>query len=274
MAYIQCKLASEVLGTSVPVQLYYPTDLPAAVGNTVKGVLTLLHGYGGDCDCWFHMTAACRYAADNGLVLVAPSVSNSFYTDMVHGGAYYTFITQELPKLLGDIFKLPTEREHNYIAGLSMGGYGALLLALSQPQRYAACASFSGCLDVQELPRVVHSTTPQMYETAKAVMGESLQIAPQYDLFALAQKAAQLPAQQRPRIMCTCGDDDFLLEQNQRFVQHARKVGLPLEYTRWPGNHEWKFWDRSLSKAIGFFLQSDYYNAKLADWNSQEVRYE
>ena len=123
MAYIDCKLKSQILGTTVGVKLYFPTDLPADVGYTVKGVLTLLHGYTNSGDDWMQMTAAPRYAADNGLVLVMPDCGNSFYQNMMHGGAYKTFVTEELPMLLGRMFKLPARREQNFIAGLSMGGY-------------------------------------------------------------------------------------------------------------------------------------------------------
>ncbi|MEI3013566.1 MAG: alpha/beta hydrolase-fold protein [Ruthenibacterium lactatiformans] len=131
MAYIDCKLKSQILGTTVGVKLYFPTDLPADVGYTVKGVLTLLHGYTNSGDDWMQMTAAPRYAADNGLVLIMPDCGNSFYQNMMHGGAYKTFVTEELPMLLGRMFKLPARREQNFIAGLSMGGYGALFLGLS-----------------------------------------------------------------------------------------------------------------------------------------------
>ena len=148
MAYIDCKLKSQILGTTVGVKLYFPTDLPADVGYTVKGVLTLLHGYTNSGDDWMQMTAAPRYAADNGLVLVMPDCGNSFYQNMMHGGAYKTFVTEELPMLLGRMFKLPARREQNFIAGLSMGGYGALFLGLSRPDLYAGCASFSGAVDL------------------------------------------------------------------------------------------------------------------------------
>lgn len=148
MAYIDCKLKSQILGTTVGVKLYFPTDLPADVGCTVKGVLTLLHGYTNSGDDWMQMTAAPRYAADNGLVLVMPDCGNSFYQNMMHGGAYKTFVTEELPMLLGRMFKLPARREQNFIAGLSMGGYGALFLGLSRPDLYAGCASFSGAVDL------------------------------------------------------------------------------------------------------------------------------
>ena len=79
MAYIECKLKSQRLLTTVGVKIYLPCDLPVEVGNKVKGVFTLLHGFTNSGDDWMQMTAAPRYAADNGLALVAPDCGNSFY---------------------------------------------------------------------------------------------------------------------------------------------------------------------------------------------------
>lgn len=115
------KLKSQALASTTTVRLYYPCDLPAEVGNEVKGVITLLHGYTNDGDDWVNMSAALRYAADNGLALIIPDAANSFYMDMAAGPAYYTWLTQEMPALLNKMVKLPQEREKNAICGLSMG---------------------------------------------------------------------------------------------------------------------------------------------------------
>ena len=128
MAYVTCKLRSAELDRNVEIKLYFPCDLPVYVGAEMKGTLTLLHGYGNSGDDWTQMTAAARYAADNGLVLICPSCQNSFYQDTFRS-AWKTFVTEEMPLLLSRMFHFPREREKNFIAGLSMGGYGALYLA-------------------------------------------------------------------------------------------------------------------------------------------------
>ena len=101
-----------------------------------------------DGDDWVHFPAAIRYAADNGLVLVIPDAGNSFYNDMAWGQAWHTWLTEEMPALLRQMVRLPEEREKNFIAGMSMGGYGALRIGLAHPERYAGVASFSGCVDL------------------------------------------------------------------------------------------------------------------------------
>lgn len=122
MAYIDCKLKSQLLQRTVAVKLYFPTDLPAEVGNTVKGVLTLLHGYTNCGEDWLQMTAAARYAADNGLVLIIPDCDNSFYQNMVYGGAYYSFMTEELPLLLRTISAFRPRAARTILRGFPWAG--------------------------------------------------------------------------------------------------------------------------------------------------------
>lgn len=269
MAVITCKMRSESLQTMTEVRVYYPCDLPAAVGSEVKGVVTLLHGFTNDSESWQDFTAAIRYAADNGLALVMPDASNSFYQDMVYGGAYYTWLTQEMPALLGKMLRLPAEREKNFICGLSMGGYGALLLALREPGRYAACASFSGAVDVG-LMLAAKEQAPAVGLVFGPVFGPELALPEQADLYRLAEKVSRLPRAQQPRILCTVGRQDhapyFIYEQNARFCEFARRLPLDYTYMEWDGVHEWNFWDRSLVQAIDLFIQPGYAGKVQSGW--------
>src|SRR4051795_10646195 len=111
-------------------------------------VLYLLHGLSDDHTAWLRNTSIDRYAAARGLAVVMPQVQRSFYADEVHGGRYWTFLSEELPEVVGSFFRVSTRREDTYVAGLSMGGYGALKWALREPHRFAAAASLSGALDL------------------------------------------------------------------------------------------------------------------------------
>lgn len=271
MAYIDCTLASAVLDTKVNIKLYFPTDLPATVGNMVKGVVTLLHGYMGGSADWTGMTAAARYAADNGLALIMPSCGNSFYHDMATGEAWKTFVTQEMPAALNKIFHLPRERAKNYIAGLSMGGYGALYLAFSRPDLYAACASFSGAVDLQMMLDGTKGT--DLADSFIPVIGPNLMLQPADDILLLVQKIAALPAEKQPKILLTNGLQDIEPYQikAQNDALHAICENLPLAHYRrmeWPGIHEWNFWDRSLVYALDYFLENGYAARKMNDWNT------
>ncbi len=272
MAYVECKLKSMALMSTVSVKLYFPTDLPEEVGCDVKGVLTLLHGYTNSGDDWVQMSAAARYAADNGLVLIMPDCGNSFYHDMVYGGAYKTFITQEMPVQLNRIFRIPQEREKNYIAGLSMGGYGALYLAFSRPDLYAGCASFSGAVDLGLMLQA--GDMPEARSVAVPVFGNTDKLPEESDLHVLARRIAQLPKEQQPKILMTNGLQDsepfyYILQQNEAL--HATMKTLDLAHYKrmqWNGVHEWNFWDRSLVYAIDYFLENGYAAKKMEDWRS------
>lgn len=269
MAFISCKLTSAAMATKVDVQLYFPCDLPAETNsNEIKGVLTLLHGYTNTGDDWIQFSSCTRYAADNGLVLIIPSVGNSFYSDMVYGSAAYTFITQEMPYQLSQIFKIPSQRDKNFIAGLSMGGYGALKIGLSQPTKFAGCASFSGAVDVASM--LAQKDAPGVKEVFTPIFGETLELPDSSNLFKLATQVATLPKPQQPLIMCTCGKQDYepymIRPQNEIFATHANSLNLKFKYLEWDGNHEWYFWDKSLVLAIDYFFNNGYAAKKIAEW--------
>lgn len=275
MAYIDCKLKSQILQTTVTVKLYFPTDLPAEVGNQIKGCLTLLHGYTNCAEDWFQMTSAARYAADNGLMLIVPDCGNSFYQNMMYGGAYRTFLVDEMPVLLHNIFRfIPMQRDRNFIAGLSMGGYGALYLGMSRPDIWGGCASFSGAVDLSLMLR--DPNVPGLREVFAPIFGDSLALPKASNLHYVAQKAAELPPQRQPKILLTNGLQDFepyhIVEQNDSL--HATLYKLNLAYYRriqWDGVHEWNFWDRSLVYAIDYFLGNGYAAKKMNDWRSSAV---
>lgn len=275
MAYIKANIRSNAFSRSIVVDLYFPTDLPEQTGNKVNGVITLLHGLGNSGDDWMMFSSACRYAADNGYILVAPSIENSFYLDPQYGTPTYTLLTQELPKQLQAIFHIPTERSKNYVAGLSMGGYGALLLGLSNPECYSAIGSFSGAVDMG----IMLEATKYAFSSGSApfasiftpLFGDDLNLTPQADLFALLQNVSTLTANAQPQILQTCGlqdnDDMQILTQNINFAQFAKTLPLAkYEYKTWNGLHEWNFWDRSLAEFIGFIQNSDYAQKKKQDW--------
>lgn len=271
MAFFTLKLKSQALASTTTVRLYYPCDLPAEVGNEVKGVITLLHGYTNDGDDWVNMSAALRYAADNGLALIIPDASNSFYMDMAAGPAYYTWLTQEMPALLNKMVKLPQEREKNAICGLSMGGYGALMLGLTQPDRYFACASFSGAVDLAMMLEAA-PYNPLVRASFGPVLGPDLVLPEDRNLYRLAERVSQLPAEQQPRILCTAGRQDiepyYIYNQNLLFKHHAESLPLDYHYMEWDGVHEWNFWDRSLVHAIDLFFNPGYAAKKLGDWSA------
>ena len=269
MAFLTCKLKSAALQTTTAVRLYFPCDLPPEEGNEVKGVFTLLHGFTNDGQDWVNSSSALRYARENGLALVIPDASNSFYSNLVGGQAWNTWLNEEMPELLDKIVRLPHEREKNFLCGLSMGGYGAMYIGMTHPERYAGVASFSGCLDMALMASV--KDNPLVHFALDPVLGRELEVPPEQNLFHLAEKLSALPREQQPKLLCTVGKQDhapyYIYEQNQRFDSYVRQLPLDYTYMEWDGAHEWNLWDRSLTIAIDRFFNPGYAEQKVKEWS-------
>jgi len=151
---------SETLGLRSTMYVLLP-QRSATVTNkrTPKyRTLYLLHGHSDDHTAWMRWSSIEKYAEGLNLAVVMPAVYLSFYTDMAHGGAYWQFISEEVPAVVRNMFPLSAERKDNFVAGLSMGGYGAFKLALTHPEHYAAAASLSGAVDIREVVRAWSAT--------------------------------------------------------------------------------------------------------------------
>lgn len=214
--------------------------------------LYLLHGHSDDHTAWQRWTSIERYVEGLNLAVVMPAVHNSFYTDMVHGGKYFTFLTREIPSLLRDIFPLSPEREDTFVAGLSMGGYGAFKLALSCPDLYAAAASLSGAVDIREV--VKEHDDPEnaaWLDSMRSIFGDFEKVpGSQHDLFTLAESVSKL--QMKPRLFQYCGTEDFLYADNLRFRDYVRTLPLDLTYAEGPGDHSWGYWDTMIQKVLAW----------------------
>src|SRR3954463_14247195 len=157
MALLRCDVFSDALGLSTSMTVILPQPTTSQIGMTGGApaepppVLYLLHGLSDDDTIWLRRTSIERYVAPLGLAVVMPQVHRSFYADEAYGGRYWTFLSEELPQLVGSLFRISDRREDTFVAGLSMGGYGALKWALRQPDRFAAAASLSGAVDVERL---------------------------------------------------------------------------------------------------------------------------
>lgn len=247
MAFLQCSFKSSVLGQEVAFNAIIPQD----VTDNIKSVY-LLHGLSDNHSNWSRFTSVERYARDNSIAVFMPNVDRSFYTDMKYGRNYYTYIVEEFINYTRQLFKLSTKREDTFIAGLSMGGYGAFKIALRNPDIFSAAASFSGVLDI-----VSRFNVEKTWDSEKhLIVGEN----PDFDgnegkenlKYLLDNFDKNSP---KVRLYQACGTEDFLYEDNQRFRQWIKETGFEHVYEEGPGGHEWAFWDKHIKKAIEFFLK-------------------
>ena len=174
MALVHCDFYSDVLGLSVQMDAILPQETESQIGmvgvaaRAEHPTLYLLHGLSDDHTIWQRRTSIERYVAPLGLAVMMPAVHRSFYTDMARGYRYWTFVSEELPRLARSFFHLSASRDDNFVAGLSMGGYGAFKLALRCPEKFAAAAS-AGLAGV-----TVAITLQSMYAAIAAKRGGSI----------------------------------------------------------------------------------------------------
>jgi S-formylglutathione hydrolase FrmB len=211
--------------------------------------LYLLHGLSDDHTIWLRRTSIERYVAPLGLAVVMPRVDRSFYTDEEHGNRYWTFLSEELPEVCRSFFRLSDRPADTFVAGLSMGGYGALKWALRQPDRFAAAASLSGALDVAN--RSPDSDRPLDARVWHTVFGDRQVAGSPDDVLHLLDTAAGQP-DRLPRLYVTCGTEDFLYDDNVRFVEAARQRDVPVTVRFGPGGHDWAYWDTWIQDVVAW----------------------
>jgi S-formylglutathione hydrolase FrmB len=228
----------------------------------IPKTLILLHGLSDNYSVWLNRTSILHYAEDYDIAVVMPEVQRSFYQDMKNGPAYFSYIVDELPQLASEMFNVSIAPEDCIIAGLSMGGYGALYAGLTYPDRFYGIGCFSGGFNLRsivESDELVtnkgvrdHHASRGLDKDRRGVFGENLAYPEKSDLFILAEKIAQAP--KKPRIFMTCGTEDFLYQSNIRMRDLLSANSYDLHYEEWPGIHEWGFWDLSIKKMLNHFL--------------------
>lgn len=275
MAFVDTSVYSNVLRQDVHLDLFLPNDRLDHPIKKPRGVIYFMHGLGSSEKQFREYTAANRYARENHMAMVYVSAPQSFYNDMKYGLKYYTYITEELPQLLSSLYNLNFPREKTFIAGLSMGGYGALRIGLSRPDIFGAVAAFSGACDIRGMARRLKEAGKLEGDSASflPVFGEDLKISDEQDIFCLVKKVSQLPKEQQPRIFTCCGKQDDLVDlynQNRRLKDYIQS--LPIEnykYMEWDGVHDYSFWDRAMMHAIAFFLKNGYDEKKIKLWRCE-----
>ena len=210
----------------------------------------------------FSIIPSCR---DYDCLFVLPDGQRSFYTDMALGGRYFTWLTEELPRAVADLFRVSSAPEDTYILGASMGGYGALKAALTLPERYAACGAFSPCcLDLQDYLRPAWRDGTDG-DAFRRIFGSRLQTdfdaafgpgeshRAENDLLLLAEKNASV--EKKPRIFTCWGEKDLFAETNRGFPQALRALGWDASGREVPGGmHNWAFFNEALKLALPICL--------------------
>jgi putative tributyrin esterase len=243
---------SSALGRTMKYRVLVPQGYEASERR--YPVLYLLHGLTGDYTDWTTRTNIAEYTRTLPLIVVMPDGENQWYTNAAEGPAKFEdYITIDLPANVVAKYRTVNSRYGRAIAGLSMGGYGALKIALKRPAQFAVAGAFSGAFGV-----TVEGRYDKMIDSVKAepltrVFGPAgSDTRKQNDVLTLA--AAMKPAG-APYIYIDCGTSDQLITENRELVAALHKAGVTYEYHEIAGAHSWDYWDRRVRSFLDVLMK-------------------
>ncbi|MBR1497964.1 MAG: hypothetical protein IJ617_10085 [Oscillospiraceae bacterium] len=275
MALLHLHLNSKFLSGNTDVNIILP-ELPREeepkdfyrAGRKFP-VLWLLHGTFGDYTDWLRKTNVELYAEEKNLIVVMPSAENTDYANWPGFGTGYRmfdFLTEELMPLVYGWFPASERREDNFIAGLSMGGRGAIMFAYAYPEKFAAVYSMS-CVPQDMRPAAADAESDTPPATPWAALDRErtrsrLQNAGGLEGYLASPQntwdrtAEVVRREGNPKMYFSCGTSDFVMYRHfQKFRAYAQDLGLDAEFIEVEGyGHEWRFWERDIQNAIEKFL--------------------
>lgn len=224
--------------------------------GTKPKTLILLHGLSDNSAIWMRDTSIDRYAERYNLTVVMPETQRGFYSNMMYGPNYEDYIVKELPELCESLFNTSVAPGDLMIAGLSMGGYGALRLSLKYPEIFRIAGVFSAGISMADVANHVPETNPISGDAAQEVVniyGRKTGLPEDSDCIKLAQRLAE-SGKKAPRYYHCCGTEDFTYPWNLRFKETAEALGFDYHFEEWAGVHEWGFWDVAIDRFFHYFL--------------------
>ena len=249
------KFYSEALGMQTEVYVVIPQrQTSGEIGVATKAedkkykCLYLLHGLSDDHSIWLRRTSIERYASEYGICVVMPAAGKSFYCDMKYGMKYYTYIAKELPRIMREFLNVSDKREDNFVAGLSMGGYGALKIGLKECKTFCAAAGLSPVADL--------SFNGRRDELLTSIWGNVDKVPDEEDLFYLAKARNDDP--DRPRLYIGIGTADFLYPGVRKFKALLEdELDYDFTYRESEGrDHTWDFWDEYIQYVLEWMLKT------------------
>jgi putative tributyrin esterase len=240
MALLRIEHTPETVKVNLPLNIILPDPgQMAGVPVARRKVLYLLHGLSEDASAWQRYSSIEALAEGYGLVVVMPSAGRSFYIDQPNGQKYFSYLTEELPRYLADVFGLEPRREDTFIAGSSMGGL------------YAAAASFSGMLSLDILRLLPDDPRKDEFT---GLFGNLDQLpGSEHDPAVWLRKAAQ-NSSALPRLFITCGRQEDIYPLSGMFYAACQALGVNAEYYEEDGGHDWFQWDRQIRRFLAAVL--------------------
>ncbi len=247
---VKCKSLQRRTSISVILpsdNIHFLQDTEEIVPQPYK-TLYLLHGLYGSDDIFLANTSIQKFAEDNGVAIVIPCGENSFYVDNPKAHAYYgEFVGQELLDITRNIFPLSDRREDTFIAGFSMGGYGAIRNGLKYSQNFSKIGMISAALITDDIVNYTSDDNVlRSHEFYESIFGDLDNLKnsdkdPKY----LIDNTDDIPD-----IFMACGENDFLIDKNIDFYEFLKSRNIDADFIRAPGEHTWEFCDEYIKEFI------------------------
>ena len=228
--------------------MQYRVILPASISAGGKlPVVYLLHGGGGTFRDWSNYSDVARFA-EPGFILVMPQADNSYYTNAAEGSRdrYEDYIVQDLIADVQEKFPAAPGRDNRAVIGVSMGGFGAVKLALRHPELFAFAGGISSAIDVPSRPFSMKRV--RQWLGHKAIFGPwGSQTRRESDPFILARS---VDPEKVPYLFLTCGQQEGLLPANRQFAALLAQRHFHYEFHTAPGGHDWNQWNAWLPQCF------------------------
>lgn len=273
MAKIKISVESKILEGPNEILVYIPKRIledmrrketeedkaTETAGSSYK-IVYLLHGKNGSAESFFEETNLIRHADAYGIIAIATSVRNSFYTNMVYGERYFDYLSTEVPEALEALLKIKAEPEDTHVLGYSMGGFGALKMGLTFPKRFRGVASLSGSLRSMKdnLAKIDSEGRRDLFLAFGDCLGKVFE---ENDIYYLTEKLKN-DDQATPEIYLYCGRKDGLLEINRRYHRYLSDKGIRHTYVEDEGGHEYWSWDEQIREYFKRIRNNEVYYAK------------
>ncbi|HXM33954.1 MAG TPA: alpha/beta hydrolase family protein [Pyrinomonadaceae bacterium] len=248
---------SELIGKVLPYNALLPVGY--AQSNKRYPVLYLLHGLFGHYDDWVTRTNLAEYAVPYDVIVITPEGHDNWYTDSaaVPTDKYDSYFIRELISDVDARFRTIKDRRARGVAGLSMGGYGALKYGFKHPDLFAFAGSLSGALD----PTTRSEAHPGfawdiLRSSVNSVFGPpDSQTRKANDIHQIARSLTATQVASLPFIYFDCGLDDGFLATNRELADVLLAQKIPHQYCQLPGGHNWAYWDQQVREVLRLYAQ-------------------
>ena len=250
---ITLQLNSKLTAREMPYRIILPVNYKRDKEKRYP-VIYLLHGLTGHFDNWTDKTKLAEYAARYNYIIVTPEGNDGWYTDSASAAndKYESYIIRELIPEIDKNFHTIADKNYRFIAGLSMGGYGALKFGLKYPEMFSLAGSFSGALQAASFTdKILGNGWKALTDSITSVYGaEDSLTRKENDIYKIVREMPAEKIKALPFFYFDCGTEDGFFAGNREFAALLLEKKIPHEFRQLPGRHDWRFWEAQVQEFL------------------------